>query len=478
MRASALTSRDAVLRAIAEHDEIGRDAFLAKYGFGRSYRYALVHNGSKYDSKAIGGAALAYQYGPTVDIREGLSGGLAGVVPVLRGLGFTVEDLGPIDEEELDKDPGVPDALRAVWTEGTWRQPDTDANREAALPELRSILDRFLAAETGLSEFVKESQDFAVAKPYWGFRGFAQMQLNQYAKIAEAAGLVEEVEQGLRATLRAPANDDEARAAFHEIGELTSRLIDEAGRLGLGKPAPGRIPLVVSYFWEAQDRDRWPISYPTSKRTLETYDLYRDAGHPADAYLAFRDATIGLGAELGADTWEIEHLLWLFRQEKTPAEKPKEAGSPTARTAPALVSDIYGAYRGQRLIFPDETVTSFLLSLWTKPFVILTGISGTGKTRIAQGLARALEPGTGDRTVEAGSVLEPGDEEHASFRLSDWAIRSGRLYLRAEPVTRVRPPRAWELDQDLRVAGGRRSWHVATEQRRPIRTRRTPTLVP
>ena len=53
------------------------------------------------------------------------------------------------------------------------------------------MIDRFVNAETGLAEFVQESQDFSFAEPHWGFKGYAQMQLNQYLKIADAAGLVE-----------------------------------------------------------------------------------------------------------------------------------------------------------------------------------------------------------------------------------------------------------------------------------------------
>jgi hypothetical protein len=52
-----LTSRDAVLAAMREFESLGRDEFLRRYGFGRSRDYELVHDGKRYDSKAIVGAA-------------------------------------------------------------------------------------------------------------------------------------------------------------------------------------------------------------------------------------------------------------------------------------------------------------------------------------------------------------------------------------------------------------------------------------
>ena len=47
-------------------------------------------------------------------------------------------------------------------------------------------------------------------------------------------------------------------------------------------------------------------------------------------------------------------------------------------------SDVYAFFKKQGLQFPRSVITSYVLALQTKPFVILTGISGTGKTKIAQ----------------------------------------------------------------------------------------------
>ena len=52
--------RSAVLLAVAEFDELGRDAFLAQHGFGRARSYFLLHDGKLYDSKAIVGAAHGF----------------------------------------------------------------------------------------------------------------------------------------------------------------------------------------------------------------------------------------------------------------------------------------------------------------------------------------------------------------------------------------------------------------------------------
>ncbi|WP_432834117.1 McrB family protein [Dactylosporangium sp. CA-092794] len=52
--------QSAVEAALAEYDELGRQAFLSKYGFGVATTYLLRHRGRFYDPKAIVGAANQY----------------------------------------------------------------------------------------------------------------------------------------------------------------------------------------------------------------------------------------------------------------------------------------------------------------------------------------------------------------------------------------------------------------------------------
>ena len=57
-----LTDPTAVNRAMDEFDRLGRDAFLRKYGFGRSRNYFVERNGNLYDSKAIAGVAYGIEH--------------------------------------------------------------------------------------------------------------------------------------------------------------------------------------------------------------------------------------------------------------------------------------------------------------------------------------------------------------------------------------------------------------------------------
>jgi 5-methylcytosine-specific restriction protein A len=85
-----VTERAAVLAAIEEFDRLGREAFLERHGFGRARGYFLVHDGKRYDSKAIAGVAYGYQHGTALTAGD-FTGGDATVARLLERLGFTVE---------------------------------------------------------------------------------------------------------------------------------------------------------------------------------------------------------------------------------------------------------------------------------------------------------------------------------------------------------------------------------------------------
>lgn len=102
MTLNALT-RAAVMAALDEFQQIGRESFLAKYQFGSARDYFVRHpvSGLLCDSKAIVGAAHGYAVpaeGPLSP--AAFSGGAASVAKVLAKLGFEV--VAPTQAEPAD----------------------------------------------------------------------------------------------------------------------------------------------------------------------------------------------------------------------------------------------------------------------------------------------------------------------------------------------------------------------------------------
>lgn len=84
-------------KALDEFSALGRTAFLARYGFGKSRDFLVRNpsNGELCDSKAIVGAAYGFQYPGEGPLKAAdFSGGESTVTPKLQSLGFEVVRIG------------------------------------------------------------------------------------------------------------------------------------------------------------------------------------------------------------------------------------------------------------------------------------------------------------------------------------------------------------------------------------------------
>ncbi|MEL7667276.1 MAG: hypothetical protein AAGU73_03615 [Actinomycetota bacterium] len=149
---------------------------------------------------------------------------------------------------------------------------------------------------------------------------------------------------------------------------------------------------------------------------------------------------------------DIQSYIWVAYRAGEPTEAtPDNKGEGDDVQADSRADTVYDYIRSQRYYFPDWLVTDYVLSLATKPLVILSGISGTGKTKMAQlvsefvapevmaPVARSLpEPSEGSILHEAKRVLL----EHFYV-----AIRTRQADL--FPL----PERGSGLDVELRVPG-------------------------
>jgi hypothetical protein len=83
-------TRDEVIRAIQEYDQLGPEAFFSAHGFAPTTTYDLVWDERRYPPKAILGTAFEFATGKRLASGE-FEGGKSGAVKVLGNLGFTVQ---------------------------------------------------------------------------------------------------------------------------------------------------------------------------------------------------------------------------------------------------------------------------------------------------------------------------------------------------------------------------------------------------
>ncbi len=323
--------------------------------------------------------------------------------------------------------------LESAWASGEWRDEydQTVSWRAEALPVLIELIADFREGRIDVTKFHARLTTFAFKYAEWGFKGFGLMFLNQLVNLATLDGRTPELEQALGAAIEAPADDEACVATMNTFLAEVEAFQAIAERHGKAKPARGHTPYVLSFFWEAQDHDRWPVYYPASRKVLQRFGRFTPTDEDlAKSYVDFRRALRSVGDELGADTWQVEVLLWVMaKPEPPPPPPPPPPPGPGSDGAPSR-GDVYAAYAACNLVFSEELVTSFVLSLRTKRFAILSGISGTGKTQLALGLARYFE--VANEGGATAAEVPPSDDRHLYFRMTEPSIRRGRLRLRVD----------------------------------------------
>ncbi|HEX5292500.1 MAG TPA: hypothetical protein VFX25_26820 [Streptosporangiaceae bacterium] len=83
-------TRDEVVRAIHEYDQLGAEAFFSAHGYAPTTTYDLVWDKRRYPPKAILGTAYEFATGTRLASGD-FEGGKSGAVKVLGNLGFSVQ---------------------------------------------------------------------------------------------------------------------------------------------------------------------------------------------------------------------------------------------------------------------------------------------------------------------------------------------------------------------------------------------------
>lgn len=159
----------------------------------------------------------------------------------------------------------------------------------------------------------------------------------------------------------------------HPYAERINELSDGAARVKGFGPAhwTGLYAMVTAWgeanynqtVREAFDRLRWPL--PDASVGEQTQEITRRGRLIMD--------------RTGLDSlWAVDRLYWRILR-MTPTE-----ATPPSRT---MAQAVRAAVAADGLTFSDEVVDSVYLALRTKPFLILTGLSGTGKTKVAMTIA-------------------------------------------------------------------------------------------
>jgi cold shock CspA family protein len=340
--------RESVLAAIDEFDRNGRKQTLSKHGFRKALDYVVLHEANEYDSKALYAIAYGLQYPQDPPLREqpGFSGGVA-LVKAFEELGFRVKRLRAQADAALTRE-----GARAWIVRAGRRGENEDLARDANIVLIGwSKLGR-IGPDTSrerLKELVRatgEDRDASVN-----------------AQAGSIYRFIHEMQEGDLVVL--PLQRQQGRAS---VGVIEGPFIYQPG--GVFKDRDAHYQRKVTWL-------SWGLPY-------ESFD--------SDLRSAF--GAQGTVSEIQRDDSVGRILSAARRSPADPAGSQGEGAAESERMVPDPVDrepfqepsaeEIAKGIHAAGISISGRMFRRYHLALRTRGFVILAGISGGGKTWLAE----------------------------------------------------------------------------------------------
>jgi hypothetical protein len=224
---------------------------------------------------------------------------------------------------------------------------DLDRKRVEVIENtLKRVLFGYLENSVSLFEFKRQVDSINKQSFFWGFRGIkGQMFFNMLVKATEGTSVCD---SQLRAAIREPENEEEAATLLRNFGDYVvsvGQQVIDAGGGPHNRPKQGSIPFFVSYFWQIQRLDVWPVYYTSTVQAIEGMNLWQTTAELGDDYLTYKQLheilTVIFSEHAGRsfNLYNVEHAFW-FKNHQPPdvTAAPPAIISESNAAPPLLVS--------------------------------------------------------------------------------------------------------------------------------------------
>lgn len=347
-----------MLRAIEEFDRLGRDAFLEKYGFRPSTHLYVKHAGRRYDIKALAGATHGFADPAAGALKNSAFSSGKPLVDLFRRLGFEVESTS--DRSMLDHATTLRDAIQEILT-GYLEAKSTTIGKSSPMWK---VMER---AENALAELTREYPHIVVSttvgKGNWATVPWIAL-LDQR--------LTDSTQHGVYLVYLFRADMTGVYATFNQgVTKL---------RKAIGWNAAKKKLIEVAEAQRARFRSRLRPAFTCADGIdLRATGLGAEYEASTIAWRLYETGALPSAQELMNDLYQLLDAYDEF------VANPEESEMPDALPAedPAWSTvALTRALRAKGFSFEPWQVAAFVHALRTKPFVILAGISGTGKSKL------------------------------------------------------------------------------------------------
>lgn len=192
--------------------------------------------------------------------------------------------------------------------------------------ELGPLLKNYVRGQVPVEQFKSTVDGINKRNKLWGFNGTkGQMFFNLILNVAENKT---ECDQQIKAGLSAPPNEIVAAQKIGTFTEYVKKIADRhvaSGGSKHAKPNASSVPFFLSYFWQVQQPDVWPIYYTNTVNVLNDLNLWQPKGDAATDYVEYKEVhdelVEFLSREIKRDIslYDVEHIFW-FHAGNMPGE--------------------------------------------------------------------------------------------------------------------------------------------------------------
>ncbi|MCC7317834.1 MAG: restriction endonuclease [Bacteroidales bacterium] len=194
-----------------------------------------------------------------------------------------------------------------------------DEKRLEAIYTLKIIIDDFVIGKIDIAEFKTNIDSFNKKNNLWGFTSIkGQMFFNLLLKTSETEVQQNNLAKLLRDCVIEPKDLSDALNKIDAMDKYTSNIFSQAPDKRKA-PNPASVCYFLSYFWQIQNYQKWPIMYSSIIVSFTDIGLWTEQPSQKDAYQTFYHLNeeikniLSIHTGRAINNWEAEHSFWNFR---------------------------------------------------------------------------------------------------------------------------------------------------------------------
>jgi len=198
-------------------------------------------------------------------------------------------------------------------TKGT-ELPNIDELRIKSIVILKKIISEFMNTKLTIEQFKTEIDSYNKRNNHWGFTAIkGQMFFNQLVKVG--IDNEEELTNIIKDTIRCPENKSQALKKIDILDTFCQKYFNKA-KDKRKVPNPGSVCYFLSYFWQVEDHEKWPIMYTSLINVFSNLGIWPENETQSDAYRIFQILNDEIIQNIAKEIkkpisyWEIEHAFW------------------------------------------------------------------------------------------------------------------------------------------------------------------------